>query len=239
MNITVFTLFPSLIQSYCNESLLGKSLKNKLWNINIVDIRNYAEDVRKTVDDTPYSGGHGMVIKPNIVGKAIDNNCNVQNTKFFYMSPRGKHIDQQLIKKVLDIKNVAVLCGRYEGVDQRVIDEYNMEELSIGDFVLMGGEIPALAFIESLVRCIPDVVGDSNSIKEDSFGGASGDDFDYLLEYPIYTKPAIWKGRRVPNVLLSGNHKEIYNWKIKSAIEITRQRRVDVWQKYLEKKFET
>ncbi len=236
MKITVFTLFPNLIEQYCNESLLGKALKNQLWELNIVNIRDYATDIHKTVDDTPYSGGHGMVMKPDVIDRAITDNCNVKATKFFYMSPKGEHISQTTIKENLDTPNIAILCGRYEGVDQRVLEKYHMKELSIGDFVLMGGEIPALAFIESLVRCIPGVIGDNNSIIEDSFGGANGGDFDCLLEYPNYTKPEIWNGRKVPDVLLSGNHKKIEQWKLNESIKITRTRRPDIWQKYLIKK---
>lgn len=236
MKIIVFTLFPDLIQHYCNEALLGKALKNDLWELAVVNIRDYAPDLRKTVDDTPYSGGHGMVMKPDIIDKAILDNCDIKNTVFFYMSPKGKHIEQTLIKDTLNSYDIAILCGRYEGVDQRVIDEYKMIELSIGDFVLMGGEIPALAFIESLVRCLPNVLGDNNSIIEDSFGGASGSDFDDLLEYPNYTKPEIWKNRAVPKILLSGNHEKIKQWKLKEAVKITKNRRPDLWQKYLMKK---
>lgn len=237
MKITAFTLFPNLIEQYCNEALLGRALKNNLWELCIVNIRDYATDLRKTVDDTPYSGGHGMVMKPDIIDRAITNNCDIKNTKFFYMSPKGKHINQTIVKNTLNFSNIAILCGRYEGVDQRIIDEYKMEELSIGDFVLMGGEIPALAFIESLIRCLPNVIGDNNSITEDSFGGASGSDFDNLLEYPNYTKPEIWKNRKVPEILLSGNHKKIEQWKLKEAIQITKNRRPDIWQKYLIEKF--
>lgn len=233
MNVTVFTIFPDLIKNYCDKALLGKALNSGLWNLKVVNIRDYAIDIRNTVDDTPYGGGSGMVMKPDIIANAIDSNCDSSNTKFFYMSPKGKHINQQIIKNTLKFKNIAILCGRYEGVDQRVIDEYNMEELSIGDFVLMGGELPALSFIEATVRNIPNVLHDSNSIIEDSFGGASNSDFDCLLEYPNYTKPEVWRKRRVPEVLLTGNHKEIKKWKLKSAMKITKERRLDVWQKYL------
>lgn len=236
MKITVFTIFPNMINSFFNEALCGKAKENNLWELKVVNIRDYSENSYKQVDDISYGGGQGMVMKPNILAKAIDDNCDVKNTTFFYMSPRGKLLNQQLVKKYKEFDNIAIICGRYEGIDQRVIEEYNMIEISIGDYVLMGGELPAMVFIESMVRCIPNVIGNEESLKEDSFGGAMGSDYDFLLEYPLYTTPREWRNKQVPEILLSGNHKKIAEWKLSEAKKITRERRLDIWQKFLEKK---
>ena len=226
MKVTVFTIFPQIIENFCNESLLGKALKNNLWKLKIINFREYSKDKHKKVDDTPYGSEHGMVIKPNVLGDSIEANCDPKNTKLYYMSPRGEKLNQKKIKEINNISknfNIGIICGRYEG-----IDEYNIEEISVGDFVIMGGELPALILIEGLIRCIDGVVGDKNSIAEDSFGGITDNIFNNLLEYPLYTKPRIWKNRKVPEVLLSGNHYEINKWKIEKAKEITLNRRKDL-----------
>ncbi len=231
MKIIIFTIFPKIIENFCNESLLGKSLKNSLWELKIVNFRDYSKDRHKKVDDTPYGGNHGMVIKPDVLGDSIEANCDLKNTKLYYMSPRGEKLNQKKIKEINNISqdfDIGIICGRYEGIDERVIEEYNIEEISIGDFVIMGGELPALMLIEGLIRCIDGVIGDKNSIIEDSFGGITDNIFNNLLEYPLYTKPRIWKNRKVPEVLLSGNHSEINKWKIEKAKEITLIRRKDL-----------
>lgn len=225
MKITIFTIFPGIIQNFCFESLLGKALKNNLWTLNIINIRDYSNNKYKKVDDTPYGGEHGMIIRPDILGDSIEKNCDLNNTKIYYMTPRGKLLNQKKIKEISGLKDIAIICGRYEGIDERVIEEYNIEEISIGDFVIMGGELPALVLIEGIVRCIDGVVGNKNSILEDSFGGITENIFNNLLEYPLYTKPAIWKNRKVPDVLLSGDHKKIKEWKIEAAKNITNIRR--------------
>jgi tRNA (guanine37-N1)-methyltransferase len=236
MNITVFTLFPKMISDFCNESLLGKALEKNIWRLNIVDIRDYSKGKYKKVDDKVYGGGAGLVMRADVLGEAIEKNCD-KDTKIIYLTPRGRHIDQKTIRNLHDSnKNLALICGRYEGIDERILEEYNIEELSIGDFVVMGGELPALLLLEGLVRCVGGVVGDAKSIEEDSFGGGFDNKFSYLLEYPLYTKPRIWKNREVPSVLISGNHKEIENWKIEQAELITKTRRVDLWERYREEK---
>lgn len=232
MKITVFTIFPQIIEDFCNKSLLGKALNNNLWELKIVNFRDYSEDKHKKVDDTPFGGEHGMVIRPDVLGNSIEANCNLENTKLYYMSPRGEKLNQKKIREINDISknfDIAIICGRYEGIDERVIEEYNIEEISIGDFVIMGGELPALMLIEGLVRCVDGVVGDKNSIAEDSFGGITDNIFNNLLEYPLYTRPRIWKNREVPEVLLSGNHAEIDKWKVEKAKEITLNRRNDLF----------
>jgi tRNA (guanine37-N1)-methyltransferase len=226
-NVKIFTLFPNMFMNVLGESLLGKGLEKGIWSLEIINIRDYAIDKHNTVDDTPYGGGHGMVMKPDIIANAIDKNCDIKNTKFYYMSPRGEVFHQKKVKKILSHKNIAILCGRYEGVDQRVLDEYNMEEISIGDYVLTGGEIPAMVILDACIRCIPNIVGDEKSLIEDSFGGVGKSDYDELLEYPLYTKPVEWRGRNVPEVLISGHHKKIEDWKLEEARRITEERRAD------------
>lgn len=236
MKITIFTIFPEIITQFFDVGLLAKARNNEIWELKVVNIRDYSENSYKQVDDIAYGGGQGMVMKPDILSKAIDDNCDVENTTFFYMSPRGEVLNQQVIKEYKQLDNIAIICGRYEGIDQRAIDEYKMIEISIGDYVLMGGELPAMVFVEGLVRCLPGVVGNEQSIVEDSFGGAMGTDYDDLLEYPLYTIPRVWRNRTVPDVLLSGNHGKIASWKLDKAKEITKKRRPDIWRKYLEKK---
>ncbi len=233
MKITVFTIFPHIINPFFADTLLKRSLDKGLWSLNIVNIRDYALDTHRSVDDTAYGGSPGMVMRPDIIGRAIDTNCNLEDTHFFYMSPKGRHIDQEIITESLSYNNIGILCGRYEGIDERILEEYKMTELSIGDFILMGGEVAALAFIEAMIRCIPGVVNNSMSITEDSFGGNVNEEYKNLLEYPIYTKPRIWKNREVPNVLLSGNHKEIKDWQLTMAQKLTQKKRPDLWNKYL------
>lgn len=236
MNITVFTIFPEIINDFCSKSLLGKALEKKLWNLKTVNIRDYSQDKHKKVDDTPYGGEQGLIMRPDVLGNAIDANCD-KKTKIIYLSPRGKVFNQEKIKELVKYDNLAFVCGRYEGIDERVIEEYDIEEISIGDFVLMGGELPTLVVIEGVVRCIDGVVGDRDSLKFDSFGGLENNwMFNNLLEYPLYTKPQVWKNKEVPEVLVSGNHEKIKEWKIKKAEEITKNRRSDLWQKYINNK---
>jgi tRNA (guanine37-N1)-methyltransferase len=224
-NVKIFTLFPDMFANILSESLLGKALQKDIWSLEIINIRDYAEDKHKTVDDTPYGGGHGMIMKPDVIGKAIDANCDINNTKFYYMSPRGEVFHQKSAGEILSHKNIAILCGRYEGVDQRVIDEYKMKEISIGDYVLTGGELPAMVILDTCIRCLPNVIGDEKSLIEDSFGGIGKSEYDELLEYPLYTKPVEWRGREVPKVLISGHHKNIEEWKLSEARKITKKRR--------------
>jgi tRNA (guanine37-N1)-methyltransferase len=231
--INVLTLFPEMLNDYFDKALTGKALKNNLWKLNTINFRDYATDVHKTVDDTPYGGGAGMVLKCDIIEKAIVEN-NLQETKFYFMSPRGKVLTQERIKNVLNNENITILCGRYEGVDNRVLEAYNMEEISIGDFVLSGGEIPAMAMIDACVRLIPNVMGNGETSKEESFE-------DNLLEYSHYTKPAVWlssttgKEYKVPEILLSGHHENIKNFRIKEAEQITKNNRPDLWANYEKK----
>lgn len=232
MFVKIFTLFPEVFEPYFKTSILGRALKKELWNYEVINIRDYSKEKHKKVDDVPFGGGCGMVIQPEVVATAIDENCDTKNTKFYYMSPRGKVFNQKMVNDVLKHETIAIICGRYEGLDQRVIDEYNMEEISIGDFVLTGGELPALTFIDCCVRCIEGVLGDYNSLDSESFGGIKNSKYDNLLEYPLYTQPRIWRNREVPEVLLSGHHQNIENWKLQESEKITQKSRPDLWKKY-------
>ena len=239
INFKIFTLFPEVFDSYLKSSILGRALNKNIWNYQLINIRDYSKDRFKHVDDVPYSGGSGMVIKPDIIADAIDKNCDVPKTHFFYMSPRGEVFNQKLVNEVLKYNEIAIICGRYEGIDQRVIDEYNMKEISIGDYVLTGGELPAMVVIDTCVRCIKNVLGNSNSLDTESFGGINNTNYDNLLEYPLYTRPSIWRNRKVPDVLLSGHHSNIEKWKISESERITKERRTDLWNKYIEDKKNT
>ncbi len=202
-------------------------MEKKIWNIETVNIRDYTTDKHKTVDDTPYGGGLGMLIKPDVLAKALDEKLKA-NEKIYYLSPKGKLFDQKLAKELSKEKKINLICGHFEGVDQRVIDSRNIVELSIGDFILSGGESAAFVVMDAILRLIPGVIGNDNSIDEETFENG-------LLEYPQYTKPQIWEKKSVPDVLLSGDHAKIKDWRLSQSEAITRDRRPDLWQKYKKK----
>ena len=220
----IFTLYPELFPGPLNKGLYGKALSNNIWNLKIVNIRDYSSDKHKTVDDTPFGGGSGMLIKPDVLANSLDQNVK-PNKKIYYLTPKGKLFSQKLAKKLSKEKTINLICGHFEGVDQRVIDTRNIEELSIGDYVLSGGETAALVVLDSILRLIPGVLGNDQSISEESFENG-------LLEYPQYTKPQIWEKKNVPDVLLSGDHAKIKDWRLSQSEAITRDRRPDLWQKY-------
>ena len=220
----IFTLYPDYFPGPLNKGLYGKAMEKKIWDLETVNIRDFANDKHKTVDDTPYGGGFGMLIKPDVLAAALDAKLK-SDEKIYYLSPKGKLFDQNLAKKISNEKSVNLICGHFEGVDQRVIDSRNIVELSIGDFILSGGESAAFVIMDTILRLIPGVIGNNNSIYEETFENG-------LLEYPQYTKPQVWEEKSVPDVLLSGDHAKIKDWRLSQSEAITRDRRPDMWQKY-------
>jgi len=220
----VFTLYPEVFPGPLSKGLYGKALSKKLWNLNIVNIRDAAEDKHKTVDDTPYGGGSGMLLKADVLAKSLDQN-KTEGEKVIYLSPKGKKFDQNYAQELSNEKSVSFICGHFEGVDERVLSTRNIEEISIGDYILSGGETAAFVVIDSIVRLLPGVLGNENSRLDESFENG-------LLEYPQYTKPQIWEEKAVPEVLLSGDHTKIKDWRLSQSEAITRVRRPDLWQKY-------
>ena len=220
----IFTLYPDVFPGPLNKGLYGKALSKKIWDLKVINIRDYASDKHKTVDDTPFGGGSGMLIKPDVIAKSLDANVSL-GEKIFYLTPKGNLFNQDYAKKLSKEKNINLVCGHFEGIDQRVIDSRKIEELSIGDFILSGGESAAFVIIDAILRLIPGVIGNKNSTKEESFENG-------LLEYPQYTKPQIWEKKSVPDVLLSGDHAKIKGWRLSQSEAITRDRRPDMWQKY-------
>ena len=220
----VFTLYPEFFPGPLAKGLYGKALSNKLWNLNVVNIRDAATDKHKTVDDTPYGGGTGMLLKPDILAKSLDQRVK-KDERIFYLSPKGKKFDQKFAKDLSKEKSISLICGHFEGVDERVLDTRNIEEISIGDYVLSGGETAALVVLDSILRLLPGVLGNEKSAIDETFENG-------LLEYPQYTKPQIWEEKPVPEVLLSGDHAKIKDWRLSQSEAITRDRRPDLWQKY-------
>ena len=220
----VFTLYPEVFPGPLSKGLYGKALSKKLWNLNIVNIRDAAEDKHKTVDDTPYGGGSGMLLKADVLAKSLDQNI-TEGERVIYLSPKGKKFDQSYAQELSNEKSVSFICGHFEGVDERVLSTRNIEEISIGDYILSGGETAAFVVIDSILRLLPGVLGNENSRLDESFENG-------LLEYPQYTKPQIWEEKAVPEVLLSGDHSKIKDWRLSQSEAITRVRRPDLWQKY-------
>jgi tRNA (guanine37-N1)-methyltransferase len=230
MRAIVLTLFPEMFPGPLGLSLAGKALAKGIWSLEAINIRDFAADKHKTVDDSPYGGGIGMVMKPDVIDSAIAHaktRLGGQPT-IIYFTPRGAPITQPLIEKLKN-QSLILLCGRFEGVDQRVIEHHNMLELSLGDFVLSGGEIAALALLDACVRLLPGVIGKEGALAEESF--AISKEAAGLLEYPHYTRPPVWKDRQVPDILLSGNHKDISDWRLEQAKKITAARRPDLMKK--------
>ena len=220
----VFTLYPEVFPGPLSKGLYGKALSKELWNLKVVNIRDAAEDKHKTVDDTPYGGGSGMLLKADTLAKSIDQN-KTEGDRIIYLSPKGKKFDQLYAQELSKEKSVSFICGHFEGVDERVLSTRNIEEVSIGDYVLSGGETAAFVVIDSILRLLPGVLGNENSKMDESFENG-------LLEYPQYTKPQIWEEKAVPEVLLSGDHNKIKDWRLSQSEAITRDRRPDLWQKY-------
>jgi tRNA (guanine37-N1)-methyltransferase len=229
--VTILTIFPQMFPGTLQYSLAGQALKESIWAYDVIDIREFGLSKHKNVDDTPYGGGNGMVMRPDVLSQALDRALiNNPDVEIIYMSPRGKILTQSISSNIVESRNIIILCGRFEGIDERLIEEYNIKELSIGDFVLSGGELAALVLIDSCIRLLPGVLDNQGTLKEESFNMAG----QTLLEYPLYTRPANWRNRNVPEVLLSGDHKKIAEWRYSKSLEITKERRPDL---LTEKKF--
>ena len=220
----IFTLYPEIFPGPLAKGLYGKALINKLWNLSVINIRDAATDKHKTVDDTPYGGGSGMLLKADVLASSLDQKVK-KGERVFYLSPKGKKFDQKLAQELSKEKSISLICGHFEGVDERVLTTRNIEEISIGDYVLSGGETAALVVLDSILRLLPGVLGNDNSSLDETFENG-------LLEYPQYTKPQIWEEKSVPDVLLSGDHSKIKDWRLSQSEAITRDRRPDLWQKY-------
>ena len=220
----IFTLYPEVFPGPLSKGLYGKALSNKLWDLSVINIRDAATDKHKTVDDTPYGGGTGMLLKADVLANALDQKVK-KGERVFYLSPKGKKFDQKLAQDLSKEKSISLICGHFEGVDERVLATRNIEEISIGDYVLSGGETAALVVLDSILRLLPGVLGNDKSSIDETFENG-------LLEYPQYTKPQIWEEKSVPDVLLSGDHNKIKDWRLSQSDAITRDRRPDLWQKY-------
>lgn len=224
-NATVLSLFPEMFPGTLAFSIAGKALVNNLWSLNTINIRDFSNDKNGKVDDVPFGGGHGMVLKPEVLDRALKSVVDYNGPRI-YLSPRGRKFDQRFAKDLSKEKGVVFICGRYEGVDERFLTHNDIQEVSVGDYVLSGGEIGAQLIMDATIRLLPNVIGNSKGLVEESFEGD-------LLEYPLYTQPRVWNGIEVPEVLLSGDHKKIEIWKIKMSEKITKLKRPDLWSKYI------
>ena len=228
--ITIFTFIPKFYLSFLTSSLLGKSLKKNIWNIKVINIRDFSIDSIHNIDSTIFGGGPGMLMRVDVINNFLKSFFPYKKPKkIIYFSPRGIKVKQRYIQKLAKLDNIGLLCGKFEGIDQRIFDFWNIEEISLGDFILSGGDVAAAALIESIVRLLPGVLGNKFSLEEESF--SSG-----LLEYDNYTRPKNWRGSFVPNILISGDHSKISVWKNVKSKYITRFKRPDLWEGYLKSK---
>lgn len=227
MNFKILTLFPEMYPGPLQYSIIGRALKNKNFSLTTINIRNFSKKKSRSVDNKPFGGGAGMVIQPDILQASLNfaKKSLSKRSKIIYLSPSGIPLKQKTVKKITSFEDVVLICGRYEGVDQRFIEHNDIEEISVGDYVLTGGEFASFILIDACVRLIPEVLGNNESLNSESFQ-------NYLLEYPQYTKPLLWKKMRPPDVLLSGNHKNISDWRLKKSLEKTKKIRPDLYSKY-------
>ena len=229
LKVKLFTLYPELFPGPLGSGLYKKALEKKIWQMQIINIRDFAIDKHKTVDDTPFGGGNGMLLRPDIIAKSMDENINYKlNQKNIYLSPKGKKFDQNIAKNLSEETNLNIICGHFEGVDERLLNSRNIEQISVGDYILSGGETASYVFLDSILRLLPGVLGNEFSIQDESFE-------DCLLEYPQFTKPQKWEEKSVPDVLLSGDHAKIKDWRLSQSEAITRRQRPDLWEKYKNK----
>ena len=223
----VLTVFPEMFPGFLGYSLTGKALEEQKWQLEAVNIRDYAFDRHKSVDDTPCGGGAGMIMRPDVLGRAIE--ATRTKGRIIYMSPKGRPLTQKLVHELATEEELMIICGRFEGIDERIIEAFNVEEISIGDYILTGGEQAAQILLDAVVRLLPGVLGNEASLEDESFE-------NYLLEYPQYTRPITWNDRDVPEVLLSGHHQKISRWRRQQAEIATKERRPDLFKKYLDSK---
>jgi len=230
MNFKILTLFPELFPGPLSHSIIGAALKKKIFSIETINIRDFAYNRAKTVDDKPFGGGAGMILKPDVLQRAYDFSLKKKErkTKTIYLSPSGDKLNYDKLIEINKYKNVIIICGKYEGIDSRFIQHNGIEEVSVGDYVLSGGEIASFILIDACVRLIPEVLGNKNSLISESFQ-------NHLLEYPQYTKPRVWESLEVPEILLNGNHEKVSEWKLKKSIETTKRMRPDLFKIYEKK----
>jgi len=227
LKVKVLTIFPELFPGFLGYSLTGKALEEQKWQLEAINIRDYAFDKHKSVDDTPCGGGAGMIMRPDVLGRAIK--ANHSNGKIIYMSPKGIPLTQKKVHELSLAQELTIICGRFEGIDERIIEAYDIEEISIGDYILTGGEQAAQVMLDAVVRLLPGVLGNEESLSDESFENC-------LLEYPQYTRPIEWEGKKVPEVLLSGHHQKIEEWRKEQAIIATKAKRPDLFKIYLDSK---
>ena len=235
-HVKVLTIFPELFPGTLGVSVLHRALLDNRWKMDVINIRDYAQDRHKHVDDYVIGGGSGMLLKPDVLGAAIDDSLKTwkgRDYRIIYMSPKGKVLNHKFSQDLSTAGNILIICGRFEGIDERIIEHYGIEEISIGDYIISGGEVAAQVVIDSCIRLLPGVLGNDKSAEEESF--AIGVNRYELLEYPQYTKPNNWRGHSVPEVLLSGHHANIQKWRITKALEKTQSNRKDLYNKFIDK----
>lgn len=225
-NVVILTLFPELYPGPLGVSVVGKALGNDIWSLDVHNIRDYSDNKYKSVDDTVYGGGTGMVLRAEVLARAIESVFIPNGNPIYYLSPRGKVFNQKVAKGLVKYQGINLLCGRFEGIDERIFLEYNISELSLGDFVLSSGDIAAYSILDACVRLVPKVLDEKDALMEESFGLCPT--YENLLEYPHYTKPAVWRGHEVPEVLRGGNHEHIKKWRLQKAIEKTKNVRPEL-----------
>ena len=231
LKVKIFTLYPDFFQGVLNSGIFKKAKEKNICISELINIRSYALDKHGTVDDSPFGGGCGMLMRPDVLAKALDHNIDYtkDEVKNVYLSPKGLKFDQKKARILSKKKYINIICGHFEGVDQRLLETRDIEEISLGDFILSGGEVASLVFLDSIVRLLPGILGNKNSAEDESFENE-------LLEYPQYTKPQKWEKKEVPDVLLSGDHAKIKDWRLSQSEAITRRQRPDLWKKYLKNK---